>query len=79
MKTLAERLAWARERRGLSRAALDEVADLSCGHSAKLERGRDGKREMPSATTVSKLARALGVDADWLVNGGKRPQIARAG
>ena len=79
MKTLAERLAWARERKGLSRAALDEVADLSCGHSAKLERAKPGKRDMPSAATVSKLARALGVDSEWLLNGGRRPQIARTG
>ncbi len=78
MKTLAERLAWARNKRGLSRAALDEVADLSCGHSAKLERAKPGKRDMPSAVTVSKLARALGVDADWLVNGGRRPSMQAA-
>lgn len=78
MKTLAERLAWARDKRGYSRAALDEVADLSCGHTAKLERAKPGKRDMPSATTVSKLARALGVDSEWLLNGGPRPQIAKA-
>ncbi len=75
MKTFAERLAWTRNKRGLSRAALDEVADLSCGHSAKLERAKPGKRDMPSATTVSKLARALGVDSEWLLNGGKRPEM----
>ncbi len=75
MKTFAERLTWTRNKRGLSRAALDEVADLSCGHSAKLERAKPGKRDMPSATTVSKLARALGVDSEWLLNGGKRPEM----
>lgn len=75
MKTLAERLAWARNKKELSRAALDEIADLSCGHTAKLERAKLGKREMPSASTVSKLARALGVDSEWLLNGGKRPEV----
>lgn len=75
MKTFAERLAWARDKRGLSRAALDEVADLSCGHSAKLERAKPGKRDMPSAVTVSKLAHALGVSSEWLLNGGKRPEM----
>ena len=75
MKTFAERLAWARDKRGLSRAALDEMADLSCGHSAKLERAKPGIREQPSAATVSKLARALGVEMDWLLNGGKRPEM----
>ncbi len=75
MKTLAERLAWARNKRGLSRAALDEIADLSCGHSAKLERAKPGKRDMPSASTVSKLAKALGVNSEWLLNGGRRPDM----
>ena len=76
MKTIGERLRWARERRGLNHAELDEVADLSCGHSAKIERGH---REDPSAGTASKLARALGVDVAWLINGGKAPSIAKAG
>ncbi len=75
MKTLAERLTWARNKRGLSRAALDKIADLSCGHSAKLELAKPGKRDRPSAITVSKLAKALGVDAEWLVSGGRAPSI----
>lgn len=73
MNTLAERLRWARERNGLMRNALDEKAGLSEGHTALIERG---ERENPSADTASKLAKALGVDLGWLVNGGKKPQIA---
>lgn len=57
---------------GLSCAALDDVAGLSAGHSAKLERGRPGKRDMPAASTVAKLARALGVTVEWLMHGGKQ-------
>lgn len=76
MKTLAERVKWARSKRGLTGAELDEVADLSCGHTSMIECGR---RETPSIVTISKLARALNVDVAWLINGGKRPEIAKAG
>ncbi len=73
MKTLAERLRWAREKRGHSCAGLDELADLSCGHSSKLERG---DRDEPSAMTIAKLARALEIDPQWLMFGGTRPHIS---
>ncbi len=73
MKTVGERVAWARKMRKLSSAQLDEVADLSSGHSGSIERGR---RESPSGATLSKLARALRVDLGWLINGGKRPEIS---
>lgn len=69
MKTLAERLTWARTKQGLMRNALDEKAGLSEGHVAAIERG---DRENPSAATAGALATALGVDLEWLVNGGKR-------
>ncbi len=76
MKTLSERVRWAREKRGYSCAGLDEMADLSCGHVAKIERGDSGD---PSLTTVSKIAAALDVDPSWLMFGGRsRPQIAKA-
>ena len=75
MKTLAERLRWARQKRGLSCAAVDEIADLSCGHTASIEAGR---REDPSAMTVSKLAHALDVSVAWLINGGKLPQMGKS-
>jgi transcriptional regulator with XRE-family HTH domain len=72
MTTIGERVKWAREKRKLSCAALDEIADLSCGHSASIESGR---RETPSAATISKLAKALDVDLAWLINGGKQPRM----
>ncbi len=75
MKTVGERVRWARGRRGLTLAELDEVADLSAGHSGSIERGT---RESPSARTVAKIAHALKVDAAWIMFGGKAPQIARA-
>lgn len=75
MKTIAERLRWARERRGHSCAGLDEMARLSCGHVAKIERGGSGN---PSMGTVTKLASALDVAPQWLMFGGARPQIAKA-
>ncbi len=76
MKSLPERVRWAREKRGYSCAELDEIADLSCGHSAKIEAGTRGA---PSSLTVSKLAHALGVGSGWLIDGGKPPQLKRAG
>jgi len=80
MKTVAERLRWAREKRGLSCAGLDEMSDLSCGHVAKIERGYGADGDgMPSMATVTKIARALDVTPQWLMFGGPRPQIARAG
>lgn len=72
MKTVGARVRWARESRGLTQAELDEVADLSCGHTGSIERGT---RETPSSGTVTKLSRALKVDAAWLMFGGKRPEI----
>jgi len=72
MMKIGERVRWARERRGLSCAAVDEIADLSCGHTASIESGR---RESPSVVTISKLACALRVDLVWLINGGKQPRM----
>lgn len=70
MKTLAGRVKWAREKRKLSCAEVDELAGLSCGHTASVESGR---RESPSVTTASKIAHALQIDIAWLINGGKAP------
>lgn len=75
MKTFPERLRWAREKRGLNCSELDEIADLTIGHSAKIERG---EREDPSSQTASKLAYALGVDVAWLINGGKIPRLEKS-
>ncbi len=72
MKTIGARVAWARKQRKLTSAQLDEIADLTSGHSGSIERGR---RESPSGVTLSKLARALRIDLAWLINGGKRPEM----
>jgi ribosome-binding protein aMBF1 (putative translation factor) len=68
MKTFAERLRSARDKKGYSCAELDEVADLTLGHTASIEAGRI---ESPSISTASKLAIALGIDLTWLVSGGR--------
>jgi transcriptional regulator with XRE-family HTH domain len=75
MKTIGERVRWARTERGLTQFELDEIADLSCGHSGAIERGR---RDAPSTATMSKLAYALGVDLSWLIRGGKAPTLKKA-
>lgn len=75
MKTVAERLRWAREKRGYSCAELDEISDLSCGHVAKIEREASGD---PSMSTVTKIATALGVAPQWLMFGGTRPILTKA-
>lgn len=76
MKTVAERVKWARERRGLTQAELDEISGLTIGHTGSIERGT---RENPSSITIAKLARALRITPQWLMFGGPRPQFAKAG
>lgn len=77
MKSLAERLRWVRERRTLNCAEVDRLAGLTVGHCAKLERGGPTGRDAPNATTASKLARALGVEIEWLINGGALPKLKK--
>jgi transcriptional regulator with XRE-family HTH domain len=62
----SERLREARTRAGLSARKLDELAGITTGHTTLIESGR---REAPSVETVRKLAGALNVSLDWLVNG----------
>jgi transcriptional regulator with XRE-family HTH domain len=76
MKTLAERIRWARIKRGLKSSEVDVLAGLSLGHCAKVERSGVGGRRSPSVVTASKIAHALGVDVGWLINGGKVPVFA---
>lgn len=73
MKTLADRLRWARESRGWSMRQCDRVAGLAVGHTSMVETGR---RTDPSVRTVASLAHALGVSLDWLVDGtGPTPKL----
>jgi len=70
MKTLAERLAEARNEAGMSQGALAKLA--GCGQStiASVERGRN-----QGSTVLPRLAEILGVSALWLAEGRgpKRP------
>lgn len=76
MRTLGERLRMARELAGLSARALDEAAGLTPGHSAAIESER---RLDPNSSTVTALARALGVTTDWLLDGtGSPPKKLRS-
>ena len=68
--TIAERVRWLREQTGMSARAIDGLAGLTPGHTALLE---GGHRSDPSAATLTKLARALGVSLDWLSDGQGAP------
>lgn len=57
------RLALARKRRGLTLVRLSEVSGLSTRSLSSYENGRD----LPSPPTVELLARALGLECDFLV------------
>lgn len=70
--SLPDRVKWAREKRGLNAVELSEKAGLSRGHVSLIESGR---REHPSADTITKLSKALKVDLTWLMSGGKRPEL----
>lgn len=66
LRTLGDRVRYARELRLLSGNQLSKVAGLSRAHVGMIERG---DVEDPAGSTVQKLAEALGVDADWLLTG----------
>lgn len=68
--SLSTRLRFARICKGLSASALDAAAGISRGHTRQIESGR---KPNPEAVTASKLARALGVDLAWLVDGTGEP------
>jgi transcriptional regulator with XRE-family HTH domain len=61
---LARRLRRLRRTRGLTQARLAARAGVSLGYVARLEIGRHD----PKASTLRKLARALGVDAARLLD-----------
>ena len=71
----SERLTQSREATGLSRRALARIAQVSEAHVSRLELGQ----RVPSPLMCQTLARALGVDAEWLASGrgklsGTRPE-----
>lgn len=68
MTTLPERIKIARERKGWTANRLGVEAGLSQGMIYRLESGERAKRG-GSTDTLAKVARALGVRMQWLVDG----------
>lgn len=64
MKTLAERLAWARNEKQLSQQQLADLAGVSQSTIGNLEAGIRS-----SARKITSIASALGVSAAWLADG----------
>lgn len=64
--SMGERLKSIRELKRLSCHDVDVLAELTPGHTSAIESGR---RANPSVDTATRLARALDVGLDWLVNG----------
>lgn len=64
MKTFQERLKEARIKKGLSQGQLAKACGVSQGTIANLE---SGYRKQPRS--IIEIARALGVDAEWLATG----------
>jgi transcriptional regulator with XRE-family HTH domain len=72
MKTLGQRLEWARKVAKLSQRGLARRAGLgSQRHVGLIE---SGERDNPELKTLQKVADTLGVSIGWLANGeGERP------
>ncbi|KQP41344.1 helix-turn-helix domain-containing protein [Pseudorhodoferax sp. Leaf274] len=74
MDSIGSRVKWARERRGLTQAALAKAICVLPGAIGELEAGtRDRPRDLPG------LASALGVQVDWLATGQGGWEEAAAG
>jgi transcriptional regulator with XRE-family HTH domain len=74
MDGIGARVREARERRGMSMADLARAAGLSPGAVSRIEHGE----RSPGAETVSRLARALGVEAGNLMGSGDGGERAAA-
>lgn len=68
MKTLAERLTWARENKGLTQASLAKLSGVTQSTIGNLE---SGARQ--TARKILDIASALDVDPIWLANGQGTP------
>lgn len=73
MDSVAERLRWILEQRGLSARALSKKAGLADGHVGLILRGTVG--DGVAAATLNKLAAAAGVNSQWLSQGIGEPEL----
>ncbi len=64
IETLAQRLKLARTKRGMTQTALAKRAGVNQSDVSKVERG-----DVLKSTSITRLARELGVDAWWLETG----------
>lgn len=69
MKTLAERLIWARERKGLTKTQVAAEAGVTSSSISHLETGL-----RKSSRNILQIARVLGVDPGWLNEGRGSPE-----
>lgn len=72
MKTLAERVQWILESRGMSDRALARASGVSHNYIGMLRKGGRGNRGL-SHQMARKLAAATGVDPRWLMTGEGSP------
>lgn len=73
-ETMGHRLRHARERRGLGSRELARRAGVNEAYPSQIE---GGFRTRIEAATLAKLAGALEVSLDWLVNGGPEPPLSK--
>ena len=73
LPTLAARLRWARERKGLTGVGLARAIKREGKTIYRYEARDPEKAEMPSRSTLKQLARVLGVSAVWLEYGRGQP------
>ncbi|WP_341508914.1 helix-turn-helix transcriptional regulator [Photobacterium damselae subsp. damselae] len=66
LKTIGERLQWARDQKSMSQAELGKACDASQTFIATIERGLTKK---PNKERLEKIASILNIDFDWLIFG----------
>lgn len=73
--TVAERIAQAREAKGITAYALSKLCQLSTSHVSMIERGLRPRLEIE---TVIRIAQALESTTDWILTGkGDPPEYMR--
>jgi transcriptional regulator with XRE-family HTH domain len=74
MSSLAERLQWVLDHRGLTAHALSKKAGLAGGHVGLIITGKAGKRT--AGKTLEQIAKAANVSLQWLATGQGTPDAA---